>query len=158
MTSDEITSSPASRGADLAASANAVRVAVVRHEVGGAGDPAVDHLDLFVGPAAAVGAGADPDARVVRSWRLPLAAWDAASEGLACGRFAATETEAHRAEYLTLAEPRELSGGRGRVVPLARGAGIARGDLRVAALGRELRLTRTELGAWTVEITGEGEA
>jgi hypothetical protein len=43
-------------------------------------------------------------------------------------------------------------------VPLARGAGIARGDLRVAALGRELRLTRTELGAWTVEITGEGEA
>ena len=151
MTSDETTNSPASRGADLAASADAVRVAVVRHEVDDG------HLDLFVGPAAAVGAGADPDARVVRSWRLPLAAWDAASEGLACGRFAATETEAHRAEYLTLAEPRELSGGRGRVVPLARGAGVARDELVVTALGRELRLARSGVGAWAVEITTVAE-
>ena len=135
-------------------------MAVVRHELGGKGahvdNQGGDHLDLFVGPAAAAGAGADPDARVVRSWRLPLAAWDESSEGLACGRFAATETEAHRAEYLALAEPRVLSGGRGRVIPLARGAGVALGNLRVTALGREILLTRTALAAWTVEIAAPG--
>lgn len=93
------------------ATASAVRVAVARHS--GARDG--DHLDLFVGPVGDAG----PDARVARCWRLPLEAWRA--EGLAEGRFAATEIALHRAEYLSIAAPRELSDGRGRVEPLARG-------------------------------------
>ena len=100
---------PESHSAQRAAPA---RVAVALH-LGARGG---DHLDLFVGP---VGEG-DSDVRVARCWRLPLEAWRA--EGLANGRFAATEIELHRAAYLSIAEPRELSGGRGRVEPLARGA------------------------------------
>jgi len=168
-------------GATEAAERAAVRVAVARHEFGGAGGSADeragsgadtrtsglprgdarDHLDLFVGPIGAV--AGDPDARVALTWRLPLAAWSA--EGLACGRFAATPLEPHRAAYLSLATARELAGGRGRVVPLARGDGrlegttvevgsategaaldTAAGDrpvappLRVAALGRRIEI------------------
>lgn len=93
----------------------AVRVAIVRHERA----PGGDHLDLFIGPAEAT----DPDARVARCWRLPLAAWTA--EGLTHGRFAATEIALHRADYLSLDSARELSDNRGRVVPLARGPGHA---------------------------------
>ena len=100
---------PESHSAQRAAPA---RVAVSLH-LGARGG---DHLDLFVGP---VGEG-DSDVPVARCWRLPLEAWRA--EGLANGRFAATEIELHRAAYLSIAEPRELSGGRGRVEPLARGA------------------------------------
>jgi hypothetical protein len=122
-------------GATEAAERAAVRVAVARHEFGGAGGSADtratglprgdarDHLDLFVGPIGAV--AGDPDARVALTWRLPLAAWGA--EGLACGRFAATPLEPHRAAYLSLATARELADGRGRVVPLARGDGTLYG-------------------------------
>jgi len=168
-------------GATEAAERAAVRVAVARHEFGGAGGSADeragsgadtrasglprgdarDHLDLFVGPIGAV--AGDPDARVALTWRLPLAAWGA--EGLACGRFAATPLEPHRAAYLSLATVRELADGRGRVVPLARGDGrlegttvevgsaaegaaaaAAAGDrpvappLRVVALGRRIEI------------------
>ena len=108
-----------------------VRVAVMRHEVDAPG-AAVDgdHIDLMVGAPmadgrAGGGAKSDPNARTVRTWRLPLAVWTA--QGLACGRFAAVALEAHRALYLELAEPRVLSDGRGRVVPLARGMGVASG-------------------------------
>jgi len=108
-----------------------VRVAVMRHEVDASG-AAVDgdHIDLMVGAPmadgrAGGGAKSDPNARTVRTWRLPLAVWTA--QGLACGRFAAVVLEAHRALYLELAEPRVLSDGRGRVVPLARGMGVASG-------------------------------
>ncbi len=108
-----------------------VRVAVMRHEVDASG-AAVDgdHIDLMVGAPmadgrAGGGAKSDPNARTVRTWRLPLAVWTA--QGLACGRFAAVALEAHRALYLELAEPRVLSDGRGRVVPLARGMGVAWG-------------------------------
>jgi hypothetical protein len=108
-----------------------VRVAVMRHEVDASG-AAVDgdHIDLMVGAPmadgrAGGGAKSDPNARTVRTWRLPLAVWTA--QGLACGRFAAVALEAHRALYLELAEPRVLSDGRGRVVPLARGMGVASG-------------------------------
>lgn len=118
---------------DFSGPPRAARVAVARHERA----PDGDHLDLFVGPAEPC----DPDARVVRCWRLPLSAWSA--EGLACGRFAAREIAPHRAEYLWLAEARDLSDGRGRVEPLARGAGLASsggGLLAVVALGRRITL------------------
>jgi hypothetical protein len=71
-----------------------------------------DHLDLFIGPDAC----ADRDARIARTYRLPLAALQAGS--LREGIHDAVELEAHRAEYLALASPRELSGNRGRVEPL----------------------------------------
>lgn len=108
----EPVSIPDSHSAQRAASvAMPARIAVALHV--GARDG--DHVDLFVGPVGE----ADPDARIARCWRLPIEAWRA--EGLANGRFAATEIELHRAAYLSIAEPRELSGGRGRVEPLARG-------------------------------------
>lgn len=118
------------------AQAASVRVAVVRHVGIGGGDESGDHLDLFVGPLSA----ASPEVRSVRCWRLPLAAWGA--EGLAVGRFAAEEIALHRAEYLELTAPRELSGGRGRVEPLARGGGTATPGvpLVVRALGRRIEL------------------
>lgn len=126
-----------------------VRVAVVRHEQSAEGD----HLDLFVGPR-----GAAADARVARSWRLPLEAWR--SEGLATGRFAAVPTPAHRAAYLELdgstQAPRELSGGRGRVVPLVAGDGVTDDDGAVTALGRVVRFTRDAVGNCAVEIANDG--
>lgn len=119
----------------------AVRVAVVRHERAEGGD----HLDLFVGPR-----GAAIDAPVARSWRLPLEAWT--SEGLAAGRFAAIPTPAHRAEYLDLRHARELSEGRGLVVPLAAGDGDAAVDGTLNALGCTLRFSLDDGGNPVVEI------
>jgi len=118
------------------ATASAVRVAVARHT--GARDG--DHLDFFVGPVGDAGS----DAPVARCWRLPLEAWRA--EGLAEGRFAAREIALHRAEYLSIATPRELSDGRGRVEPLARGHAVAivgaspGSTLTVAWSGRRIEL------------------
>lgn len=129
-----------------------VRIAVVRHERAADGD----HLDLFVGPR-----GAEADARVARSWRLPLAAWRARSptvdctEGLAEGRFAAVPTPPHRAEYLDLRQPRELSEGRGRVVPLAAADGEADADGVVRALGRTFRFDQDGGGNLSIEIANE---
>lgn len=125
-----------------------VRVAVARHEQAAEGD----HLDLFIGPRCA-----PTDARVARSWRLPLEAWR--SEGLSTGRFAAVPTPAHRAAYLepegTAPAPRELTGGRGRVTPLAAGDGVADGDGAIRALGRVFRFTRDAAGNCTVEIAND---
>jgi hypothetical protein len=144
-----------------------VRVAVMRHEVDAPG-AAVDgdHIDLMVGAPmadgrAGGGAKSDPNARTVRTWRLPLAVWTA--QGLACGRFAAVALEAHRALYLELAEPRVLSDGRGRVVPLARGMGVASGGgsdhaatkpstTTIRAFGRLIAITKFRDGA-VAEIT-----
>lgn len=111
-----------------------LRLALALHEVPGG----ADHIDLFIGPPAS----ADPDARTVRTWRLPTTAWQ--SEGLACGRFVAMELELHRAEYLDLATTRTLSDGRGRVRPLIRGA--ASGDGRaVLALGHRFDFIAPDL-------------
>lgn len=129
---------PESHSAQRAAPA---RVAVALH-LGARGG---DHLDLFVGP---VGEG-DSDVRVARCWRLPLEAWRA--EGLANGRFAATEIELHRAAYLSIAEPRELSGGRGRVEPLARGAAEVTVGMPFIVRWGAIRI---ELGQTEVTISG----
>ncbi|MEY3027564.1 MAG: hypothetical protein RLZZ238_2461 [Planctomycetota bacterium] len=156
-----------------------VRVAVMLHEPapGRAAPPA--HLDLFVGPVDCV----DPDARVARSWRLPLGAWT--SEGPVAGRFAAVETPPHRAAYLSIAAPVELSDGRGSVTPLASGTGTARaakggagaepggeseaeprgkpeetpeGDqaLTIDAFGHRIALVPRGGGNWTIAIAKEG--
>lgn len=87
------------------------------------------HIDLFVGPPASP----SPDARVARAFRLPLAACAA---GTPCaGSFDSVELEPHRAEYLSLHGPRDLSGGRGRVEPIL--ATLGRAQIR--AHGFELR-------------------
>lgn len=148
-----------------------VRVAVMLHEPapGRAAPPA--HLDLFVGPVDCV----DPDARVARSWRLPLGAWT--SEGPVAGRFAAVETPPHRAAYLSIAAPVELSDGRGSVTPLASGTGTARAakggagaepegepeaaaegnnELRIDAFGHRFALVPRGGGNWTIAIAKEG--
>ena len=130
-----------------ASSDRAVRVALARHESA----PGGDHLDLFVGPVAEADGTPDPDARTARCWRLPLSAWT--SEGLACGRFAATELEPHRAAYLSLDAERALSDGRGRVVPLTRGPGRVLPPLTLIALGRRLAITP----GW-IEITPDASA
>jgi len=116
-----------------------VRVALSLHE----GAPDGDHLDLFLGPAASAG----PDDLTARCWRLPCAAWG--TEGLAQGRFAATEIARHREEYLELAAPKVLAGSRGRAVPLARGIGWMAGG-QVRALGRLFAFNPDG----TVEISG----
>ena len=85
-----------------------VRVALVSHL--GARSCA-DHLDLFMGPLIA-----EPDALVARGWRLPLTAWNGSC--LLAGSYAAIELPAHRARYLELAAPSELSDHRGVVTPL----------------------------------------
>lgn len=121
--------------------ATPARVAVALH-LGARGG---DHLDLFVGPVGE----ADPDARVARCWRLPIEAWRA--EGLANGRFAAMEIELHRAAYLSIAEPRELSGGRGRVEPLARGAAEVTVGMPLVVRWGEVRI---ELSQHEATITG----
>lgn len=121
--------------------ATPARVAVALH-LGARGG---DHLDLFVGP---VGEG-DSDVRVARCWRLPIEAWRA--EGLANGRFAATEIELHRAAYLSIVEPRELSGGRGRVEPLARGAAEVTVGMPLIVRWGAIRI---ELGQTEVMIAG----
>jgi hypothetical protein len=69
-------------------------------------------------------------------------------------------TPAHRAAYLELdgstQAPRELSGGRGRVVPLVAGDGVTDDDGAVTALGRVVRFTRDAVGNCAVEIANDG--
>lgn len=114
------------------------RMALCRHRDA----PDGEHLDLFLGPF-------DPssppnqDARIARSWRVPLAVWTdvwpnlsrgvaggiphgayavAAGDGraqLVLGQFPAFATPPHRAMYLSLSEARTLDAGRGIVEPLA---------------------------------------
>ncbi|MBI1304293.1 MAG: hypothetical protein GC172_10990 [Phycisphaera sp.] len=125
-----------------------LRVALALHTDG----LAADHLDLFIGPDQAT----DPDARIARSYRLPLEA--RAGDSIRVGSHDAMELEPHRAEYLALAGPRELSDGRGRVEPVfsarARGEIAAnRFDLAVDHADGPLRLrgARGQDGRWTVE-------
>ncbi|MFM7259650.1 MAG: hypothetical protein ACKO3W_03515 [bacterium] len=95
------------------------------------------HVDLFIAPFDAANPP-DDDARIVRSWRLPVAACDwrttIASTPTAAIYWSATPTPAHRALYLRLAQPRTLDDGRGLVEPLAAGNGwmISRPDELVA--------------------------
>ncbi len=127
-----------------------LRVALAVHAAGSV----PDHLDLFIGPEASP----DPDARVAHAYRLPLEARAAGS--IREGTYEAMELEPHRAEYLALAAPRELSGGRGRVEPVfsaaARGSiGAGRFELRIgAAPAAPLRIrgARGPEGRWRVEV------
>lgn len=120
-----------------------------------------DHLDLFVGPDAWV----DPDARVARTYRLPLAALQAASlrerigEGIREAIHDAVELEPHRAEYLALASARELSGARGRVEPVfsARAFGELAEDRFLLCLDGtapplRLRGVRERDALWTITV------
>ena len=112
-------SGPASaREFPFAAGTGAVTVAFAAHRRA----PVVgDHIDLFIGPRAAP--AADPDARVARTFRLATTAF--AGSGPVPGIFEAVELEPHRAEYLALGRPRELSNGRGCIEPLRADAGVA---------------------------------
>lgn len=116
-----------------------------------------DHLDLFVGPDAWV----DPDARVARTYRLPLAALQAGSlrEGIREAIHEAVELEPHRAEYLALASARELSGARGRVEPVfsARAFGELAEDRFLLCLDGtapplRLRGVRERGALWTITV------
>ena len=112
-----------------------------------------DHLDLFIGDAAC----ADADARVARTYRLPLEAREA--RALRPGKHGAVELEPHRAEYLALASGRELSGGRGRVEPVF--TSLAYGEivedrfvlrLEETAPPLELRGVRDRDARWTITV------
>jgi len=127
-----------------------LRVALALH-TGAAG--VADHLDLFIGPDAC----ADRDARIARTYRLPLAAIEAGS--LRAGTHDAVELEPHRAEYLALASARELSGGRGRVEPVfsARAIGEVAQDgflLRLDGTAPPLRVrgARERDAHWTIAV------
>jgi hypothetical protein len=131
-----------------------LRVVLARHE----GAPTGDHLDLFVGADPEGGAIADPDAAVALTWRLALGVWRDGT--FARGTHDAERLPPHRALYLALDAPRELDGGRGRVVPLAacraRGSiGEARVELRLANLA--LTLAPMDGSRWQLEVTAPRE-
>ena len=89
--------------------------AVIRHETAGGA-----HFDLLLARRAPLG----PDDRACATWR---AAHDPAA--LAVGAETPMEPiDDHRAHYLHLAAASELSGGRGRVHPVARGEWRAGAD------------------------------
>lgn len=143
--------------------AGAVRVALALHRPMDAGAGVehnsrrtpdfAPHLDLFVGAAASadLARGADPEARTARSWRVELAAWR--HESLSTGLYAACEIAPHRAQYLALAARRELTDGRGQVLPLASFEATAEtrpdGSMVIAApaIARRLSLARAAGGA-----------
>lgn len=93
----------------LGAGRGAVTVACALHRMS---PDSSSHVDFFIGPATA----RDRDARVARTFRLPLAA--CAGGRIVAGSFDAVELPPHRAEYLALDGPRELTDGRGRVEPI----------------------------------------
>lgn len=99
--------------------------AVIRHETAGGA-----HFDLLLARREPAG----PDDRACATWRT---AHDPAA--MAVGAETSIEPiDDHRARYLRLADASELSGGRGRVHP------VARGDWRPCADG-------------TVEVQWEGD-
>ena len=108
----------------------AVRVAIVRHS---ATDALEAHLDLFIACAQAAEMPAK-DARIARSWRIPLAALRDGE--LVDGDYNALEQPPHRALYLALTLSVELSRGRGLVEPMMQCAGHA----QLSAEGASLRL------------------
>ena len=110
-----------------------------------------NHIDFFLGPAAS--AAHDRDARIARTYRLPLAAF--AADAPVAGTYEAVELEPHRAEYLTLDAPRELSAGRGRVEPILRATG--RASVHASAFEAEwdgwcARGARIEGRRWRIEL------
>lgn len=110
---------------------------------------ATAHLDLFLGPESPI----DGDARVARSWRLPLSAWD---RGWISGVYQAIETPPHRAIYLGLTERVELSNARGVVEPIVATSCRARVDgTRVVIEAAHLTIRAELLSAetWRLEIT-----
>jgi hypothetical protein len=135
----------------LAAGDGAVAIALARHlDAPIAGS----HIDLFLGPADAP--IRDPDARIARAFRLPLCAWDA--DAPAAGIHPAVELEPHRAEYLGLDVPRELSRGRGRIEPLARFRGhaaVGRDGIEVRWAGWRARGRRVGVEDWRFELAPE---
>jgi hypothetical protein len=137
------------RGFPLADGEGAVAIAASRH----LDAPVVgSHIDLFLGPASAM--AHDRDARVVRTYRLPLAAF--AANAPAAGIYDAVELEPHRSEYLSLKAPRELSDGRGRVEPIlcATGRAVVRGSMFEASWGGwRARGARVDAARWTIELT-----
>jgi hypothetical protein len=137
----------------LLAGAGAVTIAASLH----LDAPVVgSHIDLFLGPADA--ATRDRDARIARSYRLPLSAFAArptASVPVA-GIYDAVELDPHRAEYLALDLPRQLSGDRGRVEPLMQAIGRAtvRDDgFEVRWNGWTARGTRIDVSRWRIELS-----
>jgi hypothetical protein len=109
------------------------------------------HIDLFLGPDPA--AAHDRDARVARTYRLPLAAF--AADAPIAGTYDAVELEPHRSEYLRLDSPRELSDGRGRVEPILRASGraVVRGPMFEALWGRwRARGVRIDAARWSIEL------
>lgn len=109
------------------------------------------HIDLFLGPVS--NAAADHDARIARAFRLPLAAF--AGRAPAAGMYEAVELEPHRAEYLALESPRELSDGRGRVEPLLGALGhahILADRFELEWKGWRARGARTGHAQWRIEL------
>ena len=85
------------------------RISLCRHEI--PGEPV--HFDLFLGP----GGDVDPDARVLRTWRLP-----GDPSGLAVGEaLEVTRLGAHRGAYLHLEGPTVPKSAPGIVSPVQRG-------------------------------------
>ncbi|MFZ9880331.1 MAG: hypothetical protein ACO3QC_02885 [Phycisphaerales bacterium] len=126
-------------------------LALARHDADEArGGP---HLDLFLAEAAA--ADGDPDARAVRTWRLPLAAWNGSS--FAAGAYDALAIAPHRAEYLRLPASRALPEGRGTVHPLLSAAAWARvaGAVEVRVAGQRIRLSPAGGDRWRAEFTAD---
>lgn len=104
---------------------------LIRHECG-----AQSHWDWMLCPS---GAPSDPQARALVSWR----AWSPIHESVPESGIDIEEAPAHRVAYLALAGAHELSGGRGRVEPVARGLWAP------AQPGRESPMELRWEGGWT---------
>lgn len=110
------------------------------------------HFDLLIGPEGEE-PGADADARVLIAWRLPRLPGEGPSG------HAADRLPPHRRHYLEYEGP--LSGGRGRVLRVARGSAVvidddsssfrARVSLDIGAF--EISGTPDHSGSWTLEIS-----
>ena len=126
-----------------------LRVVLARHE----GAPTGDHLDLFVGADPGDGAAPDPDAPIARTWRLATEVWQGGT--FVRGTHDAERLAPHRALYLALDAPRELDGGRGRVVPLAacRATGAIDADrIELHLPDRVLTLVSMNGSRWQLEV------
>lgn len=105
---------------------------LIRHDCGEA-----SHWDWMLAPASCP---RDPDACALDSWRVsvPLHRMPPADP------VEIEQGPAHRVAYLSLASPRALSGGRGHVIPAARGHWREAGDSEL-----ELRWE----GQWAGRVT-----
>jgi hypothetical protein len=126
-----------------------VCLAIARHE---RSPDAEDHLDLFIGAWLRDDVW-NPDARVARTFRLPLSAWVGGEPSP--GLYHAVELTAHRAEYLELVSQRVLSDGRGVVSPVARAVGFAHVAANAVEChwdGWRMQLERHADPTWRVHI------